>query len=85
MGARAACIAVLDELLARAQPPTVVIVSHHLDELPRRVTQVAFLKHGRIVRQGAPDALLTSENLSELFDCCVNVFKKDGRFVAGVQ
>ena len=85
MGARAACVSVVDELLARSEPPTVVIVSHHLDELPQRVTQVVLMRQGRIVQQGTPDALLTSENLSKLFDCSVQVFKKDGRFVAGVR
>lgn len=85
MGSRAACIGVLDRLLERRDPPTVVIVSHHLDELPRAVGQVVLLKGGRVVNQGPPDDLLTSASLSELFDCRVEVFKNDGRFVAGVR
>jgi iron complex transport system ATP-binding protein len=85
MGARAACIAALDELLARSDPPTVVIVSHHLDELPRAVQAVALVKAGRLVAHGPPAELLTSANLSELFDCRVTVFRADGRFVASVD
>jgi iron complex transport system ATP-binding protein len=85
IGSRAACIGVLDRLLERRDPPTVVIVSHHLDELPRAVGQVVLLKAGRVVNQGPPDALLTSASLSELFDCRVEVFKNDGRFVASVR
>ena len=85
MAARAACIDVLDALLARPVPPTVVIVSHHLDELPRAVAQVALMKQGRVVDRGSPDTLLTSVRLSELFDCRVDVIKRDGRYVATVR
>ncbi|HYW78582.1 MAG TPA: ATP-binding cassette domain-containing protein [Thermoguttaceae bacterium] len=85
MGSRAICIGVLDRLLDRPDPPTVVIVSHHLDELPRAVDKVVLLKAGVVVEQGAPDDVLTSVRLSELFDCRVEVFKNHGRFVAGVQ
>ena len=85
MGSRAACIGVLDRLLDRADPPTVVIVSHHLDELPRAVDKVVLLKAGRIVSQGAPDEMLTSARLSGLFDCQVEVFKNHGRYVASVR
>ena len=83
MGSRAACIGVLDRLLDRADPPTVVIVSHHLDELPRAVNKVVLLKAGRLIEQGAPDEILTSARLSDLFDCQVEVFKNRGRY--GVQ
>jgi len=85
MGSRASCIGALDRLMQRADPPTVVIVSHHLDELPRAIDRVALMKSGRIVKQGAPGSLLTSAHLSMLFDCQVNVFENDGRFVASVR
>jgi iron complex transport system ATP-binding protein len=85
MGARAVCIGALDRLLNRADHPTVAIVSHHLDELPRSVDQVVLLKHGSVFGDGSPDAMLTSEKLSRLFDCRVEVFKSNGRYVASVS
>ncbi len=85
MGSRAACISALDRLWQRPDPPTVVIVSHHLDELPHAVGKVVLLKGGRVIDQGPPDCLLTSASLSGLFDCRVEVFKSDGRFVASVR
>ena len=85
MGARAACVGVLDRLLNRPQHPTVVIVSHHLDELPRRVDQVVLLKGGTVFAAGAADQVLTSEHLSRLFECRIEVFKNDGRYVASVS
>lgn len=84
MGARMACMEVLDGLLSRPDSPTVVIVSHHLDELPRVVAKVLFMNEGRVVGQGPPDALLTSVKLSELFRCRVEVFRRNGRLVASV-
>jgi iron complex transport system ATP-binding protein len=85
MGARAACIGVLDRLLSRSDHPTVVMISHHLDELPCSVSQVVLLKQGRVVGDGPPAAVLTSAKLSRLLDCRVEVFKNNGRYVAGVQ
>ncbi len=85
MGSRAACIEVLDRFWERPDPPTVVIVSHHLDELPRAVSQVVLLKGGCVIGQGPPEQLLTSASLSGLFDCRVDVFRNDGRFVASVR
>jgi len=85
MGARAACIGVLDRLLSRPDHPTVIMISHHLDELPCTVDQVVLLKQGRVFGDGSPAAVLTSETLSRLLDCHVEVFKNHGRYVAGVQ
>jgi iron complex transport system ATP-binding protein len=85
MGARAACMGVLDRLRSRPNPPTVVMISHHLDELPRSVAQVVLLKGGSILEDGPADAILTTANLSRLFDCRVQVFENDGRYVASVQ
>jgi iron complex transport system ATP-binding protein len=85
MGSRAACIAVLDELMQRSQRPTMVIVSHHLDELPLAVGQVVLMKGGRLVARGTPGEMLCSERLGALFDCHVEVLQNKGRFVASVR
>jgi len=85
MGSRAACIGVLDGLMQRADRPTMVIVSHHLDELPQAVDSVALMKAGRVIAQGAPRELLSSTYLSALFDCHVDVLENNGRFVASVR
>lgn len=85
MGARAVCMGAIDRLLNRRRRPTVVIISHHLDELPRSVSQVVLLKQGGVFGDGSPDAILTSEMLSGLLDCRVEVLKSNGRFVASVE
>ncbi len=85
MGARAACVGVLDRLLNRPQHPTVLIISHHLDELPRRVDRVVLLKQGTVFAAGPADQVLTSDRLGKLFDCRIEVLKSNGRYVAGVS
>jgi iron complex transport system ATP-binding protein len=85
MGARAACIGALDRLLSRPDRPTVVMISHHLDELPSSVDQVVLLKQGHVFGDGPPAAVLTSEKLSGLLDCRIEVLKSNGRYVASVQ
>jgi iron complex transport system ATP-binding protein len=85
MGTRASCIGVLERLLNRRNHPTVVIVTHHLDELPRCVDQVVLLKGGSVLSEGPAEQVLTSEKLSTLFDCRVEVFRSNGRYIAGVS
>jgi iron complex transport system ATP-binding protein len=85
MGARAACIGVLDELMQRPDPPTMIVVSHHLDELPLAVGRVVLMRDGRLLAQGAPYEMLTSAWLSALFDCSVEVVENQGRFIASVR
>jgi len=85
MGARAACVGVLDDLMQRADRPTMVVVSHHLDELPGAVSHVVLMKGGRLVAQGDPHEMLCSAPLSALFDCHVDVIENNGRFVATVH
>jgi iron complex transport system ATP-binding protein len=84
IGARGACIRVLDDMLARDDKPTIVIVSHHLDELPNRVDKVVLMKAGTIFDCGPIEDMLTSKKLSEAFDCKVTVYKNDGRYMASV-
>ena len=79
LGARAACLSVIEGLL-RKNGPTVIVVSHHLDELPTSVDQVVLLKQGKIVKDGPPAEVLTSPTLSRLFDCSIRIHRQNGRF-----
>lgn len=84
MGARARFIRHIDALRTRVSAPTLVVVTHHLDELPASVDHVVLLKQGRVFEQGTPEEVLTGECLSALYDCEVHVMRDHGRFVASV-
>ncbi len=82
LGARAACVTAMETLLERSEAPAVLVVSHHVEELPRTVDRVVLLKAGRVFKQGVGSAMLTDEYLSVLFDCEVRVRQHEGRYTA---
>jgi iron complex transport system ATP-binding protein len=69
-------IAVLRELLREGR--TLVLVTHHLDEIPPEIEWVVLLKSGRIVAEGERDAMLADQPLSELFEAPLHVVRSDG-------
>jgi iron complex transport system ATP-binding protein len=44
-----------------------VLVTHHVEEIPPAFTDVLLLRDGRVVAQGPLEITLTEENLSETF------------------
>jgi iron complex transport system ATP-binding protein len=85
MRARAQIVGMLDAVRKRRNPPTIIIVSHHLDELPGKVEKVVLLKDGMIAACGGPSEVLTSSKLSSVFDCRIRVVRHSGRFIAVVK
>jgi iron complex transport system ATP-binding protein len=57
---------------------TVLLVTHHLYEIPPEIHRVVFLKGGRIVGDGHKRDMLTSEALSFLFDYPLQVIEVNG-------
>jgi iron complex transport system ATP-binding protein len=52
---------------------TVILVTHHVEEILPETKQVALMREGRIAFAGPPDAALTPERLSMLFGAPVTV------------
>lgn len=59
-----------------------VLVTHHLEEIPPAFDRVVLLAGGRFVGQGPAGALLTSERLSDLYGVALEVTARDGRWSA---
>jgi iron complex transport system ATP-binding protein len=57
----------LGELAADVEAPALVLVTHHVEEIPPSFTDVLLLRDGRVVAQGPIEITLTAENLSETF------------------
>ncbi len=62
----------------------IVLVTHHIEELFDEITRCLLLGEGRILGDGAPAAVLTSENLSRLFRLPVEVDHDDAGYHARV-
>ena len=54
---------------------TVVLVTHHVDEIIPEIEHVILLRTGRVFQDGAKADILTSENLSHLYNAPVTVTK----------
>lgn len=59
---------------------TIVLVTHHLPDLFPEIERVILMKDGRVFRDGAARATLTSANLQELFGVPVEVVERHGYF-----
>ena len=59
-----------------------LLVTHHLDDIIPEIDRVILLRGGMVYRDGPKQALLTSENLSEVFRAPVDVFERDGYYHA---
>ncbi|MCC6142148.1 MAG: ATP-binding cassette domain-containing protein [Nitrospira sp.] len=78
-----ACFQYLDLLRAQIRKgKTVLLVTHHLHEIPPEIERVVLLKGGEIVADGAKANLLTDVNLSRLFDQPVTLVRANGWYQA---
>ena len=57
---------------------TVVLITHHIEEIFPEIERIILLRGGRILADGPAAANLTAPRLSELFDCPVAVDVSDG-------
>ncbi|ONI69352.1 iron ABC transporter ATP-binding protein [Kribbella sp. ALI-6-A] len=62
--------------------PAMVLVTHHVEEIPPGFTHAMLLKQGRVVAAGPMDQALTAETLSETFDLALTLEHSDGRYTA---
>jgi iron complex transport system ATP-binding protein len=82
LGGREALLADLDAVLAEPDGPTVVLVTHHLEELPRGTRRAVLLRGGRVVADGPVGDVLVDGPVSACFGLPVVVTADAGRFTA---
>jgi len=61
---------------------TVILVTQHIHEIPPEILRVILLGRGHLAADGAKEDVLTSRNLSELYDIPVEVIQSDGFYQA---
>jgi iron complex transport system ATP-binding protein len=66
-------------------PPTTILITHHIEELPPATSSVLLLKEGMAAAAGAPRDVLTPPILSNLYNCPVQVRESSGRFYLEVH
>jgi iron complex transport system ATP-binding protein len=62
------------------RPPTLVLVTHHVEEIMPVFSRVLILKNARIMAQGPKKTVLTSASLSEAFGAPAKLRQRRGRY-----
>jgi len=85
LGGREDLVARLARLAADPDAPTSVLVTHHVEEIPRGYSHALLLREGRVVAAGLMDDVLTNDNLSETFGVPLAVQSRRGRYTAWLR
>lgn len=81
VGGREDLLRRLDDAAASTTAP-LVLVTHHLEEIPPAFDRAVLLSGGRLVAAGPAPEVLTSERLSDLYGVELEVACRDGRWSA---
>jgi len=82
LGGREELLQLLGGYASDPKSPAIVMVTHHVEEIPQAFNRALLLKDGEITAQGPIGEVITSENLSATFDVDVEIAESDGRFTA---
>ena len=82
LGGREDLVRRLSALAADPESPALVLVTHHVEEIPPGFDRALLLRQGAVVAQGPIHEVLTGENLSAAFDVPLTVSFAAGRFTA---
>jgi iron complex transport system ATP-binding protein len=85
LGARETLIRDLTALAATPTPRAVVLVTHHVEEIPAGFGHALVLSAGRVVAAGPIDDVLTRPVVSEAFGLPIAVERANGRFRAWLE
>lgn len=82
LGARERLLGRLARLAADPAVPPLVLVTHHVEEIPSGVTHAALLRSGSIIVSGPVEEALTGEAVSAAFGVTVRIGHAAGRWSA---
>ena len=65
----------LEHMTKQKDTPSILYVTHHIEEIGPWITHIMMLKEGKVLKTGTPDETITSELMSKLLDCrCESYF-----------
>ena len=82
LGAREELVGLLGGFASADSSPAIVMVTHHVEEIPPGFSHAMLLAHGEITAAGVIDEVITSENLSDAFGLPLVVTNENRRFTA---
>jgi iron complex transport system ATP-binding protein len=82
LGAREDLVTRLTVLAEDPDAPAMVLVTHHVEEIPPGFTHALLLRDGAVVASGLLHQTITSDNLSATFGLPLTVSFANGRYGA---
>ncbi len=82
LGAREELLQLLGAYASEPRSPAMVMVTHHVEEIPLGFTHAMLLREGRTAASGPLHEVITAANLSLTFGLKLAVSHDDGRFSA---
>ena len=82
LGGRERLVGLLGAAASEPDAPATVLVTHHVDEIPRGFTHALLLEGGRVRAAGPIDETLTAESLSACFGVRLELERRNGRWLA---
>ncbi|MEO6956249.1 MAG: ABC transporter ATP-binding protein [Antricoccus sp.] len=74
----------LSEFAADPNAPAMVLVTHHVEEIPRDFTHLLMLRDGQTIRSGLLESELTEEAIFDTFGVPVHLTRRRGRYFASI-
>ncbi len=85
LAARELLLADLESLAAEPRLSAMILVSHHLEEIPVGFGHALVLREGRVVAAGPSEGVLTDDVLSDAFSMPLTVEGHSGRWTARMR
>lgn len=82
LSGREILLSALDEIVGDEAAPAMILVTHHVEEIPAAFTHGLLLRAGEVVAAGPLKEIMTPENLSRTFGLELEVVSADGRYAA---
>jgi len=82
LAGREQLVRALGGIAVDASAPSIVLVTHHVEEIPPGFTHALLLREGRVVRSGPIGEALDSASLSEAFGLPLQLERNGGRYTA---
>lgn len=70
----------VNELMSEKQGPSVVMITHHIDEIMPNITHVLLIKNGMVFKKGKKEEVLTDENLTNVLEMPIRIKKHNGYY-----
>jgi iron complex transport system ATP-binding protein len=82
LGGREDLVRRLGRIAGDPDAPSLVLVTHHVEEIPPGFTHVLLLRGGRVVARGPLESTLTAVNLAQTFGLALELSRNGSRWTA---